>query len=79
MDDQAQQSLAPVSYTEQLKLIAGSFTRRELGLFIGAGMSMDSGVPCGRQLAIRMLRRAALGENEEDTTSHPDIDRVYAP
>ena len=62
------------SYGENYKTIAGSLIRQELGLLLGAGMSAESGIDIGSEMAKRMLRRAVLGDRQEDNQSNPVIE-----
>jgi hypothetical protein len=64
-----------MAMTEVYRAIAGSFWRGEVGLLIGAGMSAESDVGLGSTIARRMLRRAVLGEQQEDV-SNPVIDQL---
>jgi SIR2-like domain len=61
--------------TEVFRTIAGSFWRGEVGLLVGAGMSAESHVALGSTIARRMLRRAVLGEQQEDVPN-PVIDAL---
>ncbi len=65
-------------YDEAYRAIAASLTRAQLGLLIGAGMSTESTVPAGDALARRMMRRAVLGEDQEDNVDHCALDALAA-
>lgn len=63
-------------YANEYKNISDSLARGEIGLLIGAGMSIESEVPDGITMAKFMLRRAVLGAYEEKNEDYPNIDRL---
>lgn len=60
-------------YQEAYTTIAECLRRSDIGFLIGAGMSLDSGIEIGCELAKRMLRRASLGAPAVDK-EHPTLD-----
>lgn len=68
------QAEATGDYTAELREIAASLTAGDLGILLGAGMSHGQ-VDLAAIMAKRMLRRALLGNGQEDNDSHDVIDR----
>ena len=78
MSTQQQEIVGPQLYQEQIGTIADSFTRSELGLLIGAGMSIGSQIPDGLAMAQRMLRRAVLGRDQEANDQCAQVEKLAA-
>lgn len=62
-------------YQEAYTTIAEYLAKGDVGFLCGAGMSRDSEIEIGCELAKRMLRRAVLGATEVDN-EHPILDRL---